>query len=409
MFMNFTPFVTRTLIVLFLAPSTLSAEDQPRLASPLIARFSDQCVVAADVAKGGLPEGALIATIAATLLPKVAGGVYNWAVGLITKAAERKQTTRDTSGGDYFYRVRAQATTADVRGCLQLFTLGPKGTTWESLATAPEIGIRVRDTLKLGSYPGPEFFLELVFVESADQQYFRLVPTHLKIANAFSGSKRDTALVVAVTMTAPGAKEPFASDAFKIAGVRPGPVAYPLAALIGVDGKWSAKPAYSAALQARLTPAQAQIQPARSFNPVNISAAVTETQQANALLQSVASALADGQKEVAAAVASASPTEANREAADTAAVDEKNAFAEAMAAASTAIDEEKVAELTRTQAQRALAEAAAGDPEAKAELALAAAEAALKGKQAATIRAKGAANKAAVRAHVAQPYPQIYR
>ena len=90
-------------------------------------------------------------------------------------------------------------------------------------------------------------------------------------------------------------------------------------------------------------------------------------------------------------------------------IDEKNGYAEAAAAALITIEEEKVAEVTQTQARKASDEAAAGEAKAKAELALATAEAALEAKQAATIKAKGAANKAALKLRVAQPYPKISR
>ena len=85
-------------------------------------------MVAPDIAKGGLPEGALVGTLVATLLPK-AIAASTGATGPITKAAEKKQVTKDSSSGGYFYRVRAQAKTADMRACLQVFTLGPTGTT----------------------------------------------------------------------------------------------------------------------------------------------------------------------------------------------------------------------------------------------------------------------------------------
>ena len=188
-------------------------------------------------------------------------------------------------------------------------------------------------------------------------------------------------MVAAVTMSVPGAKEPFAhirSDSFKsvVSGLDRHPIE--LAALVGTDGKWSAMPDYSESLQARIATSESTVLSAQSFNPVNVSVAVTETQDANVLLQSVASALAEGQKDVVTAVGAALPSEAKRETADTAAVDEKNGYAEAAAAVLVSIEEEKVAALTRSQAEKAYNHATAGEAKAKAELALAAADAALK-------------------------------
>jgi hypothetical protein len=233
-----------------------------------------------------------------------------------------------------------------------------------------------------------------------------MTPTHLKLATAFSGSRRDTSLVAAVTLTVPGAKEPFASEAFSFSGIRPGAAPYDRTALIGRDGKWSARLNYSQPLQTRLGK---QAVGAQFFNPVNITVAVTETQEANAFLQAVANALGDAetQKAVVAAVGDALPTPANVETQALAEIDDKNGLVQAVADAEAAVFEEKTAQVTLDQANET-ARTARGDAKAKADLAVATAEAALKTKHALTIKAKAAANKAAIKAQQAQPYPDVY-
>lgn len=402
--------VAAVVILSMLVPHGLAAgQDTSQLTPPLIVRLSDQCVVPPDIARGGLPEAGILAAVAATLLPKVVGGIYNWATGLITKAAERRQVTRDANSGGYFYRVRAQADIAEMRSCIQMLTVGPPGTTWDSLVDAPKIGQAIGQGLKLSDYPGPDVFLELVIDESADRQFFRLIPTHLKMSRAFSGSRRETALVAAVTFGVPGSKDPFGSDAFKISGVRPRPQPFAYKDLVGLDGKWNAKPEYSEALHGRLAKDKNRELSAQSFNPVNISVAITETQEANVLMQSVATALTGGQEGVVNAVGAALPTEANQETAAVAEADAKNAYAEAVATALAAIEEAKAAELALMQARADFENAQAGEIKDKAQVATATAEAAFKAKQAAAVKAKGAANKAAAKLRIGQPYPEIYK
>ena len=361
---------------------------------PLIARFSPSCIVPAAEVGTIIPQTALGPALAGIFVPKLAGVAVDLVGQLLQKAGEDKKTVMQASAGPYLYRVngwndrgRSVDQLPNAR-CLHLlsFRESVAGTTdWSSVVRGTSrdaAAIRsVQESLEMTDRPAPTFYMELAVVISGDQTSFMLLPTFLKYGRGFGGRKSTAELVAAINVSHPGAEKPFASTTVLLRDLEIGK-AYDTPTLLGSGSDWMPIDQPSEAVnEAKGRPRPSgTTERARLFDPLNVRTALTETQDGIKLLKALGEAISSSKEEVAKAAGESVPNEAREKAEQTTRLDDRNAYL-------TAMEEVKIKEKELATETEAVKRA-----KASAEV----------------VKAKLAANKAALKAGIDLPFGDLY-
>jgi hypothetical protein len=361
---------------------------------PLVARFSGSCVVPAAEVGTMISQTALGSALAGIFIPKLAGVAVDLVGQLLQKAGEDKKSIMQASAGPYLYRVnpwtdkgRSVDQLPNAR-CLHLlsFRESVAGTTdWASIVEGTgrdAAAVRsVQESLGMTGLPAPTFYMEFAVVISGDQTSFMLVPTFLKYGRGFGGRKSNTELVAAISVSHPEAEKPFASTTVLLRDLEVGKV-YDAATLLGSWSDWMPldKPSEAVSEAKGKPKPDGTIERQRLFDPLNVRTALTETQDGIKLLKTIGEAISSSKDDVAKAVGASLPTEEKEKTDQTTRLDDRNAYL-------TAMEEVKIKE-------KELAAETDGVKKATAAAAL--------------VKAKLAANKAALKAGINLPYGELY-
>ena len=370
------------------------APKAPGVVQPLVAKFSEGCLVPASEVTAIIQQTGLGAALAAALIPKAAGAAVDFVGGLLKTAGEDQKTVMQASAGPYLYRVGPWSNQTKRRAvdhlpnarCLHLLsfrdaTEADWGSVVEGTERAPDNMKAVQEGLGMLDHPAPTFYMEFAVVVSDDRGAFKLVPTFLKFGRSFSGRNRASELLSAISFSHPGTEKPFASGVVLLRGLTAG-TTYDVDALLGSWSDWMPfdKPS-EAATEAQGQPGKADtVEPARLFDPVNVKTVMTETQDGIKILKTLGELISGSKEDVTKALAAALPSEEKQAAAEASRLDDRNAFVNAMA-------DVKVKEAELNAKTDALDKA-----KAQAEL----------------TKAKLAANKAALKAGMLLPYADLY-
>lgn len=387
------------IVVLSINPDSASAQTKSReiayqgVVQPLVARFSGSCIVPAGEVGTIIPQTALGAALAGIFVPKLAGVAVDFVGQLLQKAGEDKKTIMQATAGPYLYRVnpwnegRSVDQLPNAR-CLHLlsFRESPPGNTdWASVVegTARDATAirRVQESLGMIDLPAPTFYMELAVVISGDQTSFLLVPTFLKYARSFGGRKSNAELLAAINISHPGAEKPFASTTVLLRDLEIGR-AYDTPTLLGSWSDWMPLDRPSEAVgEAKGKPRpNGTIERALLFDPLNVRTALTETQDGIKLLKALGDAISSSKEDVAKAVAASLPSEEKETTEQTTRLDDRNAYLTAMEDVKIK-EKELAAETDDLKKAKATAE---------------------------VVKAKLAANKAALKAGIDLPYGDLY-
>ena len=388
------------IVALLTNPDSASAQTKSKdvayqgVVQPLVARFSGGCIVPGAEVGTIIPQAALGAALAGIFVPKLAGFTVDLVGQLLQKAGEDKKTIMQANAGPYLYRVnpwndrgRSVDQLPNAR-CLHLlsFRESAVGTTdWASVVEGTgrdTTAIKsVQESLGMADRPAPTFYMEFAVVISGDQTSFMLVPTFLKYGRGFGGRKSSAELVTAINFSHPGAEKPFASTAVLLRDLEIGR-AYDTATLLGSWTDWMPLDKPSEAVnEAKGKPKpDGTIERPRLFDPLNVRTALTETQDGIKLLRALGESISSSKDDVAKAVGASLPTDEKEKTEQTTRLDDRNAYL-------TALEEVKVKE-------KELTEETEGVKKAKA--------------TAEVVKAKLAANKAALKAGIDLPYGDLY-
>jgi len=360
---------------------------------PLIARFSQSCIVPETPGRRIIPQAAIGPALAAIFIPKAAGAAVDLVGNLLQKAGKDKKSTVQARADAYLYRVSAWNEERKGRNveqfpnarCLHLMSFkDASDTDWGSVVKGstrdPEAAKLVQEHLDMIGRPAPSFYMEFAVVISDDQTAFMLQPTFLKYGRGFGGRNGEAELLSAVDFSHPGVETPFASATVLLRELTVGQT-YDVDALVGSWSEWMPldKPS-DAVIEAKGRPApKDKTEDALRFDPLNVRSVMTETRDGIKLLQSLGEMLASAKEDVAKAAAASRPSEEARKAEEATRLDDRNAYLLAM-------EEVKIKEQ---------------ELEGKTDLEKTKGEAELK-------KARLAANKAALKAGLTLPFGDLY-
>ncbi len=373
---------------------TAAAALRPQV-QPLIAKFSNACLVKSDEYDGAIvQESAVGAALLTALIPKAAGAAIDYVGGALQNAGADKKSTMQATAGPYMIQINRwdpslAGRTLDLlprARCLHLLAFNDsESKDWALLVEGtdrlPADIQTVRESLDMQELPAPTFYLELAVVLSADQSAFRLLPTFLRYRQAFSGRHREAELLSAVSISRPGVEKPFASTTLLLRGLRIGQT-YDLGELTGAGSDWMPldKPSEAAAEAKGRPHDPTTVEQVLRFDPLNVKVVLTETQDGIKLLKTLGELVSGAKESVTTAVTAALPNAEKAAAAEATRLDERNAYLNAMAAVAV-----KQAELDAKSD---------GVEKAKA--------------QAELTKARLEANKAALKAGMTLPFGELY-